>query len=489
MTVSFNDIPVDIRTPGQYLEIDNTNAIQGLVTRSHKVLVVGQRFIAGTVSELEPTMITAGSQGDGFFGRGSMLSAMLTAFKKANATTEVHAIALDENDAGTAAAGSIAFAGPAAEAGTVNVYIAGHRVQVGVSKADSADDIATALAAAINANPDLPVTAAVNGTTASQVDITCRWKGETGNAIDLRVNYYAGEALPTDVAATIVAMTGGASNPDIADAISTIGDERFDTIVMPFTDAANLTALETELTRRWGPMVQREGHAFAATTGTHSEGVTLGDSRNSPHVTIMPAQKSPSPTWALASVTAALDAGEPDPARPRQTLAMPGILPPAVGDRYTREERNLHLQNGLSTLVVDDGGVVRIERLITTYQTNVLGIPDISYLDVTTLRTVAYLRFTVRARIALRYPRHKLADDGTRYGSGQAIVTPSVIRAELISLFTEWEDAGLAENMEQFKRDLLVERSSTDPNRMDAVIPPDVINQFRVFAGSVKFIL
>ena len=51
----------------------------------------------------------------------------------------------------------------------------------------------------------------------------------------------------------------------------------------------------------------------------------------------------------------------------------------------------------------------------------------------------------------------------------------------------DWMDAGLAEGLEQFKRDLIVERSSTDPNRVDAIIPPDVVNQFRVFAAQVQF--
>lgn len=137
--------------------------------------------------------------------------------------------------------------------------------------------------------------------------------------------------------------------------------------------------------------------------------------------------------------------------------------------------------------MVDAGGLVLIERLITTYQTNAYGVDDASYLDIETMRTLAYLRLTVRARIATKFPRHKLAADGTQFGPGQAIVTPNIIRAELVALFMDWMDAGLAEGLEQFKRDLLVQRSATDPNRVDAVIPPDVINQFRVFAAQVQF--
>lgn len=236
-------------------------------------------------------------------------------------------------------------------------------------------------------------------------------------------------------------------------------------------------------------MVQLEGHAFAAARGTHAELTTLGNSRNSRHLTILGIGKSPTAPWLAAAVVGGVDAGEPDPARPRQTLELPGVLPPADADRFMRSERDLLLRDGIATVYVQAGGVLAIERLITTYQTSPLGVADTAYLDVETLRTLAYLRYTVRARIALRFPRHKLADDGTLYGPGQAIVTPSTIRSEMLVLFREWEEAGLVEGFEQFKRELVVQRNASDPNRVDVLLSPDLINQFRVFAGQVQFLL
>jgi phage tail sheath gpL-like len=189
--------------------------------------------------------------------------------------------------------------------------------------------------------------------------------------------------------------------------------------------------------------------------------------------------------WGAAA--AGLDTNEPDPARPRQTLVLPTVLAPALTDQWTQTERNTLLYSGISTFKVAMDGQCSIERLITTYALNAYGLPDTSYLDVETMRTIAYLRYTVRVRITSKYPRHKLANDGTVYGPGQAIVTPKVLRGELIALFREWESAGLAEDIEQFKQDLVVERNASDPNRVDAVIPPNVVNQFRVFAGLVQF--
>ena len=153
------------------------------------------------------------------------------------------------------------------------------------------------------------------------------------------------------------------------------------------------------------------------------------------------------------------------------------------------EERNLLLYDGLATFFVDSGGVVRIERAITTYQKNVYGLADPSYLDVNTPATLSYLRYSTRARITQKFPRHKLADDGTRFGPGQAIVTPSIIRAELLALFRELEEKGLVENFDQYKADLIVERDADDRNRLNVLSPPDLINQLRIFAEQIQFIL
>jgi phage tail sheath gpL-like len=484
MTVSFNTIPINIRTPGHFIEFDPSRAQQGLPQVWHRILVVGQRLAAGSVLAAQPVRVLSAAQAEENFGRGSMLATMLAALKVANGSTEVWAVALDDNGAGAAASCTVTLTGAPTENGTLQLLVGGQLVQVAVASGATAAVLATALVTAITADTNLPVTAAAVG---AVVTLTARHKGEACNGLDVRMNYYDGQRTPKGLVVTITAMAGGTSNPDLQAAITAIGDEQYHTIACPYTDAANLTKLEALLATRWGPMVQKEGHAFVAASGTHANIATLGGTRNSPHVCLLAAGKSPTPSYVWAAVVAAVDAAEPDPARPRQTLLLPGLLAPAIGDRYTRDERNVLLYTGVATTTATVDGLVQIERLVTTYRTNPLGVADRSYLDAETLRTVAYLRYTTRARIALKYPRYKLASDGTRYGPGQAIVTPNLIRAELVALFAEWEEAGLVEDIEQFKRDLVVQRNPSDPDRLDAVIPPNLVNGFRVFAGQVQF--
>lgn len=489
MSISFNEIPAGILTPGVHIEFDNSLANQGLPIQPHKILVLGQLLSAGTATAEVPVKVTSAAHAVALFGRASMLAEMFAGLKAADDLTESWALPLADDGSGVAATGDITFTGPATAAGTLNLYIAGKRVRVAVASGDSATEVAAAVQAAIAADADLPVTAAVNGSDDTQVDLTARHKGENGNDIDLRVNYYQGDELPAGIGVTIVAMASGSGNPDVADAIAAIGDTQYNTIVMPWTDSANLTALEGELADRFGPMPQNDGVLYAAASGTVSSLGTLGDARNSLSNSIMGTGSSPTQphVWAATVAGVASFHGQIDPARPFQTLALPGILPPAEEARFTQAERNLLLIDGISTFTVDAGGIVRIERLITTRNLDALSIPDLSYLDVNTVLTLSLLRFQVRARIAQTFPRHKLADDGTLVGPGNATATPRVVRAVLVSLAEDWVTAGLVEGIEQFKADLIVERNADDPNRLDALIPPDLINQFRFFGAMIQF--
>jgi phage tail sheath gpL-like len=488
MSVSFNDIPSTIRVPLVYIEFDNSRAVSGTPAVMHKILVLGQKLAAGSAAAAVPVRITSADQAGSLFGRGSMLHEMFVALKAANRYTETWSIPLEDNVAGVAASGTIAFTGVASASGAVNLYVGGIKVVAGVASGDTATITAAALAAAINAKTDLPVTAsAALGT----VTLTARHKGEVGNGIDLRLNYYQGEVLPTGVAAVITAMASGATNPDLATALAAFGQEWWNSIVMPYTDGANLAKLKGELDLRWGPTKMMDGIAYAAFRGTHAATGTFGSGLNTQHLSVMGCGIAPTAPHVLASVYAAVAAASLsiDPARPLQTLPLPGVLAPALAARWTMEERNLLLFDGISTAMIGPDGTVMIERAITTYQVNAFGVADPSYLDVNTPATLSYIRYATRARITQKFPRHKLADDGTRFSPGQAIVTPKTIKAELMALFRELELAGLVEDFSQYKADLIVERNANDRNRLDVLSSPNLINQFRVFAEQIQFIV
>ncbi|HEY0190803.1 MAG TPA: phage tail sheath C-terminal domain-containing protein, partial [Kofleriaceae bacterium] len=388
---------------------------------------------------------------------------------------------------GVAATGTIVVAGPATAAGTIALYLGAVRITVGVNSGDASTAIATNIAAAINANADLPVTAAASTST---VTITFRHKGLVGNSYDVRYNYRDGDALPAGVGLTITALAGGTLNPTLTNLIAAMGDLWFQIWAHPYTDSASLAAIEAEMADRFGPLRSMDGVAFTSAVGTLSALATLGTGRNSAQSSIVAqAGAAPlTPPMEFAAETAALVAyyGAADPARPFQTLAYTNALPTAATDQWSVLERNMLLFDGIATSRTETG-VVQIDRLITTYQKSPTGAADPAYLDVTTLLTLAYLRYSFRVRFRNKYPRHKLADDGTAFGSGQAVITPKLGKAEAVTWFREMEELGLVENFDAFKSALLVERNLQDPNRLDFLLPPNLINQLVVTAAQIQF--
>lgn len=488
--VSFNQMPAALRVPFIGVEFDNSRADQGPALLPYRVLLIGQKSSEGSAEPNSLHRVTNAEQLIALAGRGSMLHRMALAYFAGNRFTETWVGVLEDVGAGVAATGKITVDGPATGSGTINLYLGGALVRVPVLSGDAKADIASSIADSISAVPDLPVTAAA-GTNSDEhiVTITFRHKGEVGNAFDLRVNLQDGERTPAGVELDIAPLSGGTTNPILDGLLAELGDEWFQIWAAPYTDATSLTAIEGELASRFGPMRMIDGVCFVAKAGSYGELGTLGLGRNSPHVSIVAAHGSPTPPMEFAAHVAGVAAfhGNADPARPFQTLALPWVKAPSAGDRFTLEERNLLLFDGISTTRVDAGGGVQIERLITTYKTSPSGAADTSYLDVTTMLTLLYLRYTFRNRMLAKYPRHKLASDGTRIGAGQAVITPKLGKAEAVGWFREMEELGLVENFEQFKEDLVVERNVQDPNRLDFLLPPDLINQFVVGAAQIQF--
>ena len=54
---------------------------------------------------------------------------------------------------------------------------------------------------------------------------------------------------------------------------------------------------------------------------------------------------------------------------------------------------------------------------------------------------------------------------------------------------TELEFAGLVEDFEQFNQTLLVERDSNNPCRVNVLSNENLVNQFRIYAHAIQFIL
>ena len=493
MPVSFNHIPDNLRLRLYWAEMDPSKA--GTFVNNRRILILGH----GTGAANDNALYRFGSAASvrTLTGRGSMLDRMIVKLRGANGFDDAWFIDVPEPTAGVKATGSIEVTAGASVAGTLFLYIGGQRLQIGIVAGDDETDVATKIAAAINAAPDLPVTAVVvDDEDDDTVALTCRWKGVTGNDIDIRVNYLGAlgtETLPTSLALSITPMAGGTGVPDLEDAFAALGDQDFETIVHAWTDSGALNAFDTEWGHgddgRWGWQRMLYGHVWSARNGTFGELSSFGDVRNGGEQSTWGLYGSPTPPWERAAVLGGVvhRALMEDPARPLGTLPLPGVLAPVEADRFTKAEKNALLFDGITVADENPDGSMQIQQVITHYQRNPYGLDDNALLKVNTKATYAYVMRSQRLRIVQRFPRHKIANDGTRFGPGQAITTPSGIKGEIYAHYREMEWIGLLENAEQAMRNTIVERDVDNPDRVNVLYAPDFVNQLDVFAVISQF--
>ena len=140
----------------------------------------------------------------------------------------------------------MSFAGSAAVApksGAIRLMIGGQIVAADVVAGKTAAEVATAIAAAINENQQLPVVAEASSAT---VTLTAKNGGTCGQGIDIRYNHYQGQELPQGVQLAITAMTGGGSDTSYvtANVANIIRGTWFNAIVAGSDDATNVAEIK-----------------------------------------------------------------------------------------------------------------------------------------------------------------------------------------------------------------------------------------------------
>ena len=487
--ITFSTISGNKRVPTSHYEFDASKALQ-FQSAGRRALVTGIKLSTGATAELIPKQLFGETDGDTHFGVGSQIAEMARAFKKLNPDVELWGIGIDELSSGTAGTITLTAAGTSTAAGVFYVEIDGRHVECSIPSGTAAAAAGPLLDAAIKAHSEYARMQYTSAAVGAIVTLTRKWKG-IATALPI-ANYNPTESLPAGLTLAIAAGTAGAGNPDAAEIITVMGDEQYDHIAWPFTDATNLGLIESEMVSRFGGERQIDGLLFAAGSGSLGTLTTLGNSRNSPHLSVMDAGLSPHATWIWAAECAALASKaylNPSAGITGAAFRM-NVKPSVKASQRTRTEQNGLLYDGVSTHKVDSGGNVYIQRLITTYQTNSNAIVDASYLKVETMHQISNIRKSRRDFVETKYEGWMKADSSDDLPPGLPVATPEIIKGDALGQFRVWRGLGLVQGSEDaFLAGYIIETDTTDTNRYREQMTPYLMQQMFGISGKISFLL
>lgn len=490
MAINFSQIPANLRVNKIAIELSNELAQQGNALMPVKPLIIGQQLSTGALTANVITKVTNSDSVARSAGYGSMLHLMAKAFFKNNKFSELYICPVDDAGGGVKATSTLTVTATNALSGTISLYVGGQLTQITVNKDDAQNTIADSINTAINANKNLPVTSTV---ATNVVTISAKNKGTLGNKIDVRLNYYDDESLPSGVSIATIAMASGATDPTLSTTLDAIPQIWYNYIAFPYSDSTSLTALKTWLDERSEAMIMLDSMTFIAKNDTYANLGTLGDSINNEWVSIIDNYKAPSTDFekcaavmGLASFYCNTSVGSR--VVPLQQREIKGILPAKEADRFTEIERNTLLYDGISTSVTY-GDVEKIDQLITTYKENDSGGDDWSYLYVETLEGLRFLRFDMRSYLASKYPNKVIGEEGVKYEAGNKdVLTLSSLKNDLIGrAYSYWLKNNLIVDPDDFKASLVAEINETNPNRADMMLVPTISKGLRQIAGKIAF--
>lgn len=486
-TISFSEIPYNLQVPGTYMEVHANYSQAGLLNYPAKALIIGQ--MAGPATPNVPYPVYSETQGYGLFGAKSIVGQMIAAFIAANPWTDLDVIGVGDAYGATPAVALISFTGTATQAGTLAIYLQGIRIAVPVNAGDAAAVVNGNFQGAFN---EVATGLTINdgAPTPSSTNFACANLGTLGNSIDFRLNAQPGDMTPPGIVVTITPFAGGATDPTIATALNAIAASWYTDIVMCWNDPTNVGLLEAALATRYAAMGKLDAQAYRAIAGTPAQLQAAQTGLNSRYTSVIGMQNPLAPTWAIAASFAGVCSYNlaNDPSRQLRDLALPGIVAPAQGDRFTETERNILLGAGISTFNVQVDGTVTLERVVNEYLVSPQGVPDSAWHDIMVPKTMSRIRYDWIGYVSLTYPRNNLADDGTLAAEfDSTVVTPSRLQGSWAGRSRIYAELGWIEHSTALAKQAVFVRDQTDPNRVNARQQVQIIGNLMILAGSLEF--
>lgn len=483
MSIAFTTVPSNAVASGVFIEQEAVLGSFGSLLIPQKIALFGQYNNGKSPEDYVPRQVSGPDEVASITGNGSMLHLMAVKAFLQNQGVPVYIIPLPAHVSGVAAQGSITASGTCTGAGNIALFVAGQRVAVAIALGDNATTVATKIATRIAALVKLPVTETHSS---AVVTLTAKWKGVTGNDINLAVDLDANDDLdePLGIALSLSQMTGGLNNPDATSAFDGLGNSFFTQVAFPYTDSANLTLLDAYWEARIAASVKKPFIAIIGNVEARATYQSTVQGRNSPAETYCNVQVSPNLPLeiAAAAVAACSASASSDVARPWKNLKLRGIRAGVLPEFTWEEHNNVQLAGGGTTVPMADGTVI-IKDLVTTSKTNELGAEDDTLRYPETIANYQAKVYSLDAMFNLPpFDRAIVIPDGTP-SSKQYVVSPGRVISYLRRLVRElwianqWShtEAAIFASME-------AEINASNPGRIDCKLTDLVSSGLRIVA-------
>ena len=487
MSIEFSVVPSNAIASAVFIEQEyKRQGVPGPIPQ--RIALLGQYNSGYTPTDNVALEITSAAEAATYFGPGSQLHRLAIKLFAGlgNGTVGVDAFPLTSGTG--ASTGTITITGDATGSGTISLYIAGQRVPVTVTSGDLVATIATAIAAAINADVTLPVTASAS---LGVVTLTAKWVGLSANGITIEQDLASGEssAEGTGYTVGIVDMSGGTADPSIATALANFGNTWYTWVVCPYSTDTSLDLLEAAGELRIGPTIKKPFAGVAGFNGTRTSFLTALNDRNSPWTSYVCVDSSPNLPGEIAAAVVGVCAlsAQSNPARPYKTLALSGIMAGAVAD-WTYAQKDAVEAAGGAVTYKDSSGVVRIYDLLTTYVTNALGAVDESWRYTVTITNIQAKLYSLDQLFSSAPFDRAIVVDDDAVTAKQYAVSPKRVKGYVISLIDgQWIPEAWSKNRDDIVAGIVAEIDASNPGRINVLVPDIIAVGLRIVAVKLEW--
>lgn len=480
--------------PGVYLQVQFAQGQTSLGNNQYAAIILANMASTGTAQSdgyiYGPnTLVPMNTVQDaiGLFGAGSPAMRMVNAFMKVNPNTPLFVAPVKAANGGAAATQSIVVGGPATASGTIRCNIVGDPpVDTAFLSGDTATVIAANMAANINAQVNLPVTATA---TTGTLLLTAKVVGQRSNWLRGSARVLNGAGVTSSIVKPSF-FTGGAgsdSYTNVLNFLATNGQLYYYFITEAGCDSVDTTqfeAVHTQLDtlaqptiglrqRLVGGSVDSEANTLAVTTSVNdarAEAVWLQNSDTVPSELAANAVAAytlfDAPPLSAAGVN--FDGFGNDAV---SAAFWNAVAAPLDGSAPSSSAIQSAVNSGITALRVEPGGRTSIVKRITTRFLNG-SVNDFRITDAGKVTICDYLGNDLINLLVNRFPRKLIGNDPQPGQSppGPNTVTPAMVENVVVEVLSQYASAGLIDGPASISG-LVVQRELSPTSRISIRIP------------------